>query len=624
MVKRPKYFLILCVISMMLIGFSCTEDPIEIPEPDTSPPQAIVLYPIDGESVQGDIIIQARAVDNDEVDSVQFFIDQQLVSTDSSHADNIFKYTWNTGESVMVNGELVKIYSEDEFHYISVIAFDPAGNSYASVPIRSKVDNIDSEPPEAFFLSPFAGQYVSSVVNIEVIATDNDSIQYVSYFINNVLQGYVQESPYIFPWNTNLVESGNYYSLHANVRDINNNTTTIAPISVFVDNGIENDITPPTGSIVSPPAGLTVSGEVQIIVSANDNRAMGEVALSINGVYITTIEQAPYYYIWDTTLEQEDTEHTISVVLIDLAGNEAPLNPISVVVDNQPPIDSQPPNVIIMEPAAGQDISGTVDIEVVATDDSGIDYIEYFIDGLSDTIDSIAPYIHSWNTETVEDDMEHIIAVVAYDIQGNSTLATPIAVYVDNFDNVPPVGQIQNPVPGQTVDGVVSIEITASDNEHVSHVELSIDGIARDTLVNSPYIYNWDTTDEADDQDHVISVIVADSSGNIGFVAPVSVYVDNEVNDITPPTGVISNPVSGQTVSGTVNFTVTAQDDQGIAEVELSIDGVVVALDTEDPYQYSWDTTGLTNDSQHTLSATVTDYAGHTTILQPVLVTVSN
>ena len=137
MVKRPKYFLILYVIAMMLTGFSCTEDPIEIPEPDTSPPQAIVLYPIDGESVQGDIIIQARAVDNDEVDSVQFFIDQQLVSTDSSHADNIFKYTWNTGESVMVNGELVKIYSEDEFHYISVIAFDPAGNSYASVPIRS-------------------------------------------------------------------------------------------------------------------------------------------------------------------------------------------------------------------------------------------------------------------------------------------------------------------------------------------------------------------------------------------------------------------------------------------------------------------------------------------------------
>ena len=137
-------------------------------------------------------------------------------------------------------------------------------------------------------------------------------------------------------------------------------------------------------------------------------------------------------------------------------------------------------------------------------------------------------------------------------------------------------------------------------------------------------IRDRDTTQETDDEDHVISVIVADSSGNIGFVPPVSVYIDNEINDISPPTGIISNPLSGQTVSGTVNFTVVAQDDQDIAEVELSIDGSVVSLDTEDPYQYSWDTTGLTNNSEHTLSATVTDNAGHTTLLQPVLVTVVN
>ena len=34
----------------------------------------------------------------------------------------------------------------------------------------------------------------------------------------------------------------------------------------FVDNGLENDVTPPTGAIVSPPAGLTVS-DVQIIIA---------------------------------------------------------------------------------------------------------------------------------------------------------------------------------------------------------------------------------------------------------------------------------------------------------------------------------------------------------------------
>ena len=88
-----------------------------------------------------------------------------------------------------------------------------------------------------------------------------------------------------------------------------------------------------------------------------------------------------------------------------------------------------------MEPAAGQEVSGMVDIEVIATDESGISHVAYFIDGQADTTDSIAPYNYNWDTESVADDMEHIIAVVAYDSSGNSTLATPIAVYVDNFDN---------------------------------------------------------------------------------------------------------------------------------------------------------------------------------------------
>jgi len=622
--RKENIFVFHTLLIFCLIGFSCTEDPITIPEPDTSPPQAIILFPIDGESISGEVIVQVRAVDNDRVDSVQFLINQKRVFTDSSQTDDIFKFTWDTEATTMVDGGLVKLYEEDQFHYISAIAFDPIGNSYASVPTRSKIDNIDNEPPSAFFLSPFAGQYVSDVVNIEVIATDNDSIQYVSYFINNVLQGYVQEAPYLFPWNTNLVESGNYYSLHANVKDINNNTTTIAPISVFVDNGIENDITPPTGSIVSPPAGLTVSGDVQIIVSANDNRAMKEVALSIDGTYITTIEQAPFFHIWDTTIEQEDAEHTISVVLIDLAGNEAPLNPISVVVDNNPPLDEEPPIVMIVDPVAGQELSGMVNIEVIASDDTGIDYIEYFIDGLSYSIDSIPPYVEEWNTETVEDDAEHIIAAVGYDIQGNSTLATPIAVYIDNYDNIVPTGQIQNPVPGQTVNGTIAIEITAYDNVGVDNVELSINGIPRDTLYDHPYIYNWDTNEEVDDQDHVISALVSDTTGNIGFITPISVIVDNDINDITPPTGIISNPISGQTVNGVVDFTVLAQDDHGITVVAFYIDGVNVSNDESFPYVFSWDTSSLENDSEHSLSASVTDNAGHTTIIQPVLVTVIN
>jgi len=612
MIPSYKFLSNFGIIVILLCTLSCEDETIDLPIADKTPPQAVLIYPVDGISVSGDISVLARATDNEEVDSVQFYINQKWVGTDNTGEGDIFEYEWKTGD-----------YTEDEFHFLSIIAYDLVENAYASFPIRIKADNHDNEPPTAFLLNPFSGQYVRGIVDITVEASDNDSIQYVSYYVNNVLQGYVLEPPYIFPWNT-LLHLDDHYSIYVIVRDMSNNSTTVPPVNVIIDNNLQNDVTPPTGSIVSPPAGLTVSGNVDIIISASDNRAMDQVAFSIDGTYIISDDEAPYHYSWDTTLEEEDAEHTISVVLIDLAGNESPLNPISVFVDNDPAGDITPPIVLITTPVAGQDLTGTVSIEVLAEDDFGMDRVEFFINGDSVHTDTSDPFDYIWDTETVTDDMDHIIAVVGFDLDGNATLAPPIAVYIDNFDNIPPTGQIQNPVAGQTVTGTITIEISATDNIGVEHVNLSIDGIPRDTLTTFPYTYEWDTTSETDDEDHVISIIVSDSSDNITYVPPVSVFVNNIIDDITPPVASISNPLSGQTVSGTVSFTVQAVDDFGVDNVEFFIDGESIGTDDTESYEIEWDTTPLENDSQHTLSAYVTDHAGHTTIVQPILVTISN
>ena len=100
--------------------------------------------------------------------------------------------------------------------------------------------------------------------------------------------------------------------------------------------------------------------------------------------------------------------------------------------------------------------------------------------------------------------------------------------------------------------------------------------------------------------------------------------MNNDVDDTTPPVAVISYPLSGQTVSGTVMFTVLAEDNYGVDDVEFYIDGESVGTDSSDPYDYEWDTTPLENGSQHTLSAAVTDESGNYTLVQPILVTVSN
>jgi hypothetical protein len=277
-----------------------------------------------------------------------------------------------------------------------------------------------------------------------------------------------------------------------------------------------------------------------------------------------------------------------------------------------------------MDPVSGQKVSGVVPIEVDAYDESGISHIDYYINGTYVEVDSVAPYAFDWDTNEYLDDEEHIIFVIGFDSEGNSTYHQPITVIVDNDDNIPPSGQFQNPIPGQTLDGFITIQIAATDNEEVNKIELSINGIPRDTLQFSPYSYSWNTQLENEDQYSVLSAIVTDDFGNQFPIPPISVFIDNEVNDLAPPTGTISNPLSGQTVSGIVNFTVLAQDDSGISEVVFYIDGIQSFTGTNEPYIFEWDTTILNNNSQHTLSATVTDNVGQSILLQPVLISVTN
>jgi len=83
------------------------------------------------------------------------------------------------------------------------------------------------------------------------------------------------------------------------------------------------------------------------------------------------------------------------------------------------------------------------------------------------------------------------------------------------------------------------------------------------------------------------------------------------VVDLQLPQVMIVSPTNGATVTGLVTITAEAQDNVGVSKVEFYIDGTKVAEDTSEPYQYSWDTVGLTNDSTHTIQAKAYDIIGN-------------
>ena len=98
----------------------------------------------------------------------------------------------------------------------------------------------------------------------------------------------------------------------------------------------------------------------------------------------------------------------------------------------------------------------------------------------------------------------------------------------------------------------------------------------------------------------------------------------NHGGDTTPPTVSITSPASGATVSGTISVAATASDNVAVASVQLQVDGTNSgSADTSTPYNFSLDTTKLTNAS-HTLTAVATDTSGNQATSAGVSITVAN
>ncbi len=108
------------------------------------------------------------------------------------------------------------------------------------------------------------------------------------------------------------------------------------------------------------------------------------------------------------------------------------------------------PNLSITAPSAGAEISGTVNIEVTATDDaSGMDRVEFSVGGTPVHTDSSTPYSYAWDSTTVTDG-DYTISISAFDNAGNEEVAT-ISVTVNNAGTLPP----PPPIPGFPFEAII-------------------------------------------------------------------------------------------------------------------------------------------------------------------------
>jgi len=204
----------------------------------------------------------------------------------------------------------------------------------------------------------------------------------------------------------------------------------------------------------------------------------------------------------------------------------------------------------------------------------------------------------------------------------NTYTVAPLSFSVDTVlpaTPTPPVisGYSDSGVPGDHITKYRGVNFTGSSDPAVG-IQLynGPTGIAGAKADASGH---WSATSSTlADGNYVVKAAAFDQAGN---KSPLSVAFDLTV-DGTAPTGPITSPSAGATVSGTTSVDVDAADKGGIAKVEFKVDGTTKSTATAAPWSYSWNSASLAN-GPHTLNAVTTDVAGNTTT-SSVSVTVQN
>lgn len=114
--------------------------------------------------------------------------------------------------------------------------------------------------------------------------------------------------------------------------------------------------------------------------------------------------------------------------------------------------------------------------------------------------------------------------VTAMGISGITGTTTPISLTIFSSD-APPFAEITNIADGATVYGTIPVEVTASDDNGVSRVELYTDNTLRQTLMAPPFSFLLDTT-VVSNGEHLIRALVYDTIFQ-SSPASVSVVADN-------------------------------------------------------------------------------------------------
>jgi thermitase len=173
-------------------------------------------------------------------------------------------------------------------------------------------------------------------------------------------------------------------------------------------------------------------------------------------------------------------------------------------------LDTQAPAILITSPV-GSTVSGSVPVDVSYSDNVGVTSVELYVNGQKFATDNIAPFAFAWDTSALMNGA-YTLAAYAYDAAGNTGVSPTVSVTIGS-DTVAPVISSFNLVDGMTVSNKQTVQVTATDNQSVAKIALSIDGNQVAVAYGSSLSYNWNTRNIAKGA-HIVTVQAYDAATN--------------------------------------------------------------------------------------------------------------
>lgn len=296
-----------------------------------------------------------------------------------------------------------------------------------------------------------------------------------------------------------------------------------------------------------------------------------------------------------------NNDYLFIVVAVDHAGLESDPSPVL-----RWTLDTQGPTVMLMGPANGDAVSGTVDIRGSAFSDDFQRYELHVapVGGAyalvsSGTLPLRAERLGQWDSFNATQDGDYAIRLRAWDLSGNLS-ETQIVVTVDNQPPEPVTALVAD-VAGRTVSLAWQASVSGDVRGYLITRNGSVLG-ASGPVIGDVTRFLITATESQDEQvpdgTYEYAVYTYDQLGNVSAPAAVEATVEQRAPHIT-----LSSPVAGEAFDQSLVLQI-ATEDQDISVVRYSYraagDSTWLPLAPDSaaaPFLYSWPTTALPHGS---------------------------